>query len=71
MSDILTVKLTPLHGIIAALVLLAGGSGVLVISCRNSGRTGETDPEVIELVVPDTVEGSGTLDAGDAADAST
>ena len=65
MSDAIAIKLSPLHAIIAVLVLLAGG-GAFTISHRTSGRTPEVDPEAIELVVSDAPEGSVVLDAADA-----
>ena len=72
MSDILTVKLSTIHGIIAVVVLLFGGGGVFAVSRRNSGRTRQADPEAIELVVSAAVEpeDNDALDALDAADAS-
>ena len=68
MSDLLTIKLSPTHGIIAALIFLGGG-GAFAVSRRNSGRTTEADPEAIELVVRDTVEDGVTMEASVAIDA--
>ena len=64
MSDIITLKLSSIHGIIAALVFLVGGGGFLA-AIRRSGRqaTTETDPEAVELVVAGTVDGGITFNA--------
>ena len=58
MSDLLTIKLSPTHAIIAVLVFLAGGGGAVAVSRRNSGRAREADPEAMELVVRDPDENS-------------
>ena len=58
MSDLLTLKLSPTHAIIAILVFLAGGGGAVAASRRNSGRTREADPEAMELMVRDADENS-------------
>lgn len=71
MSDTITLKLSPIHGIIAALVFFAGGGGVFAAMRRNRRRaTADADPEAVELVVTGAADGSVTLDDNDATDAS-
>lgn len=71
MSDTIAFKFSPLHAVMLAFALLTGGGGAFAVFRRNSARGGEADPEAVELVGAGTVEGSVTLDVGDAAGAST
>ena len=71
MSDIITLEISSFHGVITALVFLAGGGGIFAtIRCSRRRVPTEADPEAVELVVMGIVDGSVTLNVDDATDAS-
>ena len=69
MSDIITVKISFMHVLTAALALLGGGGGVFVAIRRNQQRV-RAYPEAIELEVTGAVEGNSVVGTSDDVDAS-